>query len=433
MTSRLERRTFLSRAATASLIAGVMPRNVFGALEGGQARPFAPRAGATDEAVFAAARRELLFPVSIAYCQTGTLGATPREVVEAVIESSRAIEQDLPDWPYRGKPTDIPPMTGYLPIPMFREEVARFLNATVDEVAITQNATMGLSMLAGGLDLERGDEVVTTDQEHGGGLGSWLLRQRRNGVIVKQMALAPAVARGPEAVVALFAEAMTSRTRVAMFSHITSVLGIKLPALDLCRLARDRGVLSVVDGAQAVGQIPVDVRAIGCDAYVASGHKWLVGPKGTGVLYIRRDAQDRFWSILAGDNFDQRSDGAFRFVHFGTGSMPAVRGLVAALHFMTRLGVDRVSRWDSMLTIRLREALSKLPQVRLSSPSDSRFAAAMTTFTVSGHTPNDVQDALWARRIRVRTEGEAGVRFSTHFYVGPTDIDRAVNVIAGLR
>jgi selenocysteine lyase/cysteine desulfurase len=218
-----------------------------------------------------------------------------------------------------------------------------------------------------------------------------------------------------------------------MFSHITSILGIKLPARELCTLARDRGALAIIDGAQTVGQMTVDVKALGCDAYVTSTHKWLLAPKGTGVLYIRREAQDRFWSTLATTGFDDRGTAAFRFMRFGTGPLPPLLGLRAAARFITRLGIERIERWDTMLTSRLREGLARMPHVKVSSPSDPRFAAAMTTFTVDGRTSDEVQDALWKDKIRVRAEGTDGVRLSAHFYVGTADIDRALNVVAAMR
>ena len=111
-----------------------------------------------------------------------------------------------------------------------------------------------------------GDEVVTTDQEHSGGIGGWLLRGKRHGVVVKQVPMEAVFAKGPDAILQAFADAITPRTRVVMFSHITSGLGARLPARELCRLAHDRGALAIVDGAQAVGQIRVDVKQIGCDA-----------------------------------------------------------------------------------------------------------------------------------------------------------------------
>jgi selenocysteine lyase/cysteine desulfurase len=324
-------------------------------------------------------------------------------------------------------------VTGYRPFVKFREEIGALINAPADEVAITQNATMGMSLLANGLDLERGDEIVTTDNEHPGGLSAWLLREKRHGVVVKRVSLGEPLGRGPDAVVDAFDRLMTPRTRVVMFSHITSTLGIKLPARELCSLARSRNAVAIVDGAQAVGQMALDVKTMGCDAYVTSTHKWLLAPKGTGLLYIRREVQDRFWSTLVTAGFDDRSLGAFRFMRFGTGPLPQLLGLRAAVRFMTRLGIERVELWDRMLTNRLRDGLARMPHVRLSSPADPRFASAMTTFAVSGKSADQVQDELWKEKIRVRAEGDPGVRLSAHFYIDSSDIDRVLTVVRSMR
>jgi isopenicillin-N epimerase len=431
--AHVSRRTFLSQVAASGAVAGSMSLDGLAERESRNAAVFTPNAQDSDARVFAAARRELLFPPNIAFCNTGTFGASPREVIDAVVQGYRTAEHDLPDFAYRPTDADVPPITGYRPLPTLRAEPAALINAPLDDIAFTQNATMGMSFLANGLDLERGDEIVTTDQEHPGGISPWLLQARRRGVVVKQLALGPALAQGPDGVLQLFADGITSRTRVVMFSHITSTLGIKLPARELCALARDRGVIAIVDGAQPVGQIRVDVQAIGCDAYVTSTHKWLCAPKGTGLLYIRREAQDRFWTTLATTGFDEREVGAFRFMRFGTGSLPTVLGLRAAVRFMTRLGIERIERWDAMLTERLRQGLARIPHVKVSSPADPRFSSAMTTFAVTGRTSDAVQDELWTKKIRVRAEGEAGVRLSAHFYVAPDDIDRALNVVESMR
>jgi selenocysteine lyase/cysteine desulfurase len=216
-----------------------------------------------------------------------------------------------------------------------------------------------------------------------------------------------------------------------MFSHITSSLGMLLPARELCELARARNILSIVDGAQAVGQRRVDVKSLGCDAYVASPHKWLLAPKGTGILYIRRDAQPRFWNTLASGTIDNEA-GVFRFMQYGTGSLPVMFGLRAALRFINGLGLERIERWDAMVSRRLRDGLARIPSVRLASPADPRFASAITTFGVKGKTGRALQDALWAKKIRVRAQGDRGVRLSAHFYVSPADVDRVLEVVSSL-
>lgn len=390
-----------------------------------------PAPDASDEQVFAEARRRFLIPEDVAYCNTGTLGASPREVIDELAARTTRLESELADWDYTR--VDGEPLTGYQPLTEFRAAVGALVNAPPEEIALTQNATMGMGFLANGLDLAPGDEILSTDQEHVGGICPWRLQAKRRGMVVKELPLAPALT-SPEAVIKLFADSVTPRTRVMVFSHITSSLGILLPARELCALARERGALAIVDGAQAVGQIRVDVKALGCDAYVASPHKWLLAPKGTGFLFIRREVQDRFWTTLASTAWEDREKAAFRFMQYGSGSVPVVHGLLAAVRFMQRLGLERIERWDASLTRRLREGLAGLPAVRLASPADPRFAAAITTFRVEGVTSRALQDALWAQRIRVRSQGdEKGVRLSAHLYVGPKDIDRVIETVASLR
>src|SRR5688572_8889160 len=335
-----------------------------------RAAPFVPEPSADDAAVFAAARGHFLIPPGVAYCNTGTLGASPREVVDALTEGIRRLETELAGWPY-AQP-DGEPLTGYQQLPEVRRVAGQFVNASAAEIAL---------------------------------------------------------ASGPEAVVRLFESAMSPRTKVVMFSHITSGLGARLPARELCALARSRGALAIVDGAQAVGQIQVDVQALGCDAYVGSPHKWMMAPKGTGFLYLRRDVQDRFWTTLASYQWDNHEDGAFRFMQYGTGSVPVADGLTAALRFIEKLGMPRIERWDANLTRRLRDGLADIPAARIASPVDPQLTAAITTYRVDGVKAKALQDALWARRVRVRAQNdERGVRVSTHLYVSPADVDVILDV-----
>ncbi|MBL0171770.1 MAG: aminotransferase class V-fold PLP-dependent enzyme [Gemmatimonadaceae bacterium] len=434
MSSRPARRQFLSQlAASGALAAGFAPTFRFDPPNGlPDDTPFAPNAEDSDAKVFAAARKQFLFPTNVTYCNTGTLGASPREVMTALVGGLQNLERDLPDWPYFQ--ADGEPLTGYQQLADFRAEAGAFINAPVDEIAFTQNATMGMSMIANGLDLASGDEVVTTDQEHSGGIGGWLLRGKRHGVVVKQVPMEAAFAKGPDAIVQAFADAITPRTRVVMFSQITSGLGVRLPTRELCTLAHDRGALAIVDGAQAIGQVKVDVKQLGCDAYVASPHKWLLAPKGTGILYITRALQPRVWSTLASGGFDDDTTGAFRFMHYGTGSLPVMHGLRAAIKFISAIGIDRIERWDGMLTKRLRDGLARIPLARVASPGDARLAAGITTFSFNGQPGRDLQNALWERKIRVRAQGGSrGVRLSAHLYVSPADIDRVVEVTAAMK
>jgi len=154
------------------------------------------------------------------------------------------------------------------------------------------------------------------------------------------------------------------------------------------------------------------------------------------VLYIRRDVQPRFWVTLASGRLDDDATGAFRFMQYGTGSVPVVDALMAALQFIQAIGIERIERWDLMLANRLRDGLSRITQARLLSPTDRRQASAIATFAVSGVTGRALQDALWEKKIRVRAQGQTvdrPVRLSAHLDVSPADIDRVLEVVAALK
>src|SRR5262245_11123821 len=174
----------------------------------------------SDAAVFAATRNRFLIPKDTVYGNTGTLGASPIDVIDAQIECLRTVERDLPAWAELHP--DTPVMTGYGQFPEARAEAGRILNAPVEEVALVQNATIAMSFMADGLDLSAGDEILTTNEEHVGGISSWHLRAKRHGIVVKELPLESATGRGPDGVIQMFADAVTPRTRVIMFSHVTS-------------------------------------------------------------------------------------------------------------------------------------------------------------------------------------------------------------------
>lgn len=432
----LDRRGFLSRLAGAAAVAGVASPafDMLAVFPPPAATPgsvFRPGPAEPDAAVFAEARKHFLIPKGVTYCNTGTLGASPREVVDAIVNGTRALETRLAAWPYDHPEGE--PLTGYEPSLGIRTAVGGFINARPDEVAITQNATMSMNFLANGLDLSPGDEVISTDQEHGGCISPWRLKAKRYGIAVKELRLDDGTKGGVEGVASLFADAMTPKTKVVMFSHVVSGLGTRMPARELCAMIRDRGALALVDGAQAVGQLRVDVKELGCDAYVASPHKWMMAPKGTGFLYIRRDVQDRFWTTLASSHWDDQENGAFRFMQYGTGAVPVHEGLMAALAFIDKIGMPRIERWDAMLTKRLRDGLARIPAARITSPEDPRLASAITTFRIEGVKAKALQEALWARHVRVRPQNDArGVRLSAHIYMSPADVDTVLDVASSL-
>lgn len=427
-TTTMGRRGFLSLSSSALLLAASYPVL---ARESENRSHFTPDPDQPDAELFAAARRELLFSPDVTYCNTGTLGAMPRDVINAQTEGLKKLEAELPDWPYYTPVGS--PLTGYQKREDIRTDIGNFIGAELDEIALTQNATMGMNFLANGMTFKPGDEILTTDQEHGGGVCPFRLMAKRYGAVVKEIDLDAAAANGHEGVLDAFADAITPKTKVMMFSQVTSDVGYKLPARDLCALGRSKRIFSIVDGAQVVGQLPVDVKDLDCDAYVSSPHKWLLAPKGTGILYIKRERQDEIWATLGSYNYDNYDDGAFRFMQYGTGSPALLYGLKAALDFNRKIGIDRIARWNFALTRQLQEGLREIPNTRIHSGSKPEMWAGATTFGLSTKTSAELQDALWAEKIRVRGQGKKQrVRLSAHLYVNPDDITRVLDVVRKL-
>jgi selenocysteine lyase/cysteine desulfurase len=290
-----------------------------------------------------------------------------------------------------------------------------------------------MNFLANGMTYNAGDEILFTDQEHGGSFGPFRLMAKRHGAVVKEIDLDAAVANGPGGVLQAFADAITPRTKVLMFSQITSGFGHRLPTRQLCQLARDRGIFSIVDGAQVLGQMPVDVKALGCDAYVSSPHKWLLAPKGTGILYIERSRQEELWTTLGSYQYDNYDDGAFRFMQYGTGSPALFVGLTAALAFNRKIGSERIARWNRAMTAQLHEGLQDIPNTRIYTSTHPDMYGGATTFGLENKTSSELQDALWEAKVRVRGQGASQrVRLCAHLYVNPDDIARTLETVETL-
>lgn len=384
-----------------------------------------------EEGVWGRLRNDFYMPPGEAFFNTGTLGAVPKPVLESMIAHMRQIETTLAHWDYTPEKPEW--FSGYRPEFPLRTKLAALINAAPEEIALTQNATMGMNFVAHGLDLQSGDEVVTTDQEHPGGRCGWELRVKRHGLVWKQVKM-PVPPSSPADVVGLFAAAVTPRTRVVSVPHIVSFNGAILPVDAICRLAHEHGAFAVVDGAQAIGQIRVDVHAMGCDAYFSSPHKWLLAPPGNGFLYVRKAALPEVWTTLASSQWNNDKDGAWRLMQFGTGNLSLLYGLEAAIDYHERIGgPDRVQMRILGLAGRLRAGLSQIPRAKLFSPTHPQMAGAITTWGIAGLKGRMIQDELWTRdRIRVRAVGDSAVRQSCHIYNSPAEVDRTIAIARDL-
>jgi len=247
----IDRRGFLSSFAGIAGTAGALglPPKWHALLE--QEAPKLPDSalyGSHEEAYWTELRKQFLIPADEIYLNNGTVGSSPMPVLRAVFDGYNDTEKMA-----QSDPEDYP-IWGYGAWNEFRDPLAEFVGCTRDELALVRNATEANSYIANGLDMKPGDEVLMTDQEHPGGEQPWNLRAKRYGIVVKKITL-PRPVPNAAAVMNLFNEAITPRTRVLFFSHITTVTGVVLPAKELCGLARSKGILSAVDGVHVVGMM----------------------------------------------------------------------------------------------------------------------------------------------------------------------------------
>jgi selenocysteine lyase/cysteine desulfurase len=376
-------------------------------------------------------RQQFCIPQDEAYFNTGTLGACPRVVLDAVVDSMQETERTIAEYDYRSEHTEY--IVGYRAQEGLRKKAGGIINASGGEIALVQNATMAINFIANGLELKPGDEVLLTDQEHPGSLGPWNLRAKRQGIVVRQLPI-PIPTPDPETVVKIFADAIGPRTRVIAFHHVISHYGIVMPARELCGLATGRDIFTLVDGAQAVGQMLVDVKKVGCDAYAASPHKWLLAPPGNGLLYVRQGREKDIWATLASAQWDNYApeSGLYRLMQYGTGNKALQDGLDAAIDFYLRVGPERIERRTIALAETLRKGLQEIKGVTIYSPVHHALAGAIVNYGIAGVTGWELQDAMWNRKkYRVRAGGPS-VRQSVHYYNSPEEIEGTLDVVRAL-
>ena len=336
--------------------------------------------------------------------------------------------------------------------------VGQFLATDVDSLALMSGATEGLNSIAAGIDLAEGDEILATVHEHPASICPWLLAARRRGVKLVQIEL-PHPVLGPEQIVAAFTAAITERTRVMTFSHVQYTDGCVMPVPELCALAQAHNALSVVDGAQALGMLPLSVQSLGADLYAASFYKWLNGPVGAGALVLSPAARFRLWPLIVATRGDWDAGSSspatpplpapvtapalgtavpaswpMSLRKFSGASFaqlaPQGFSVMPAIAFQQEIGRERILARIRELAWYLRLELQRLPGVEILTPSHPALWAGIVSFRVPGVDGAALVDEL-ARRDRivlgfVRHPG-TGIellRACAHIYNDFADLDR---------
>ncbi len=370
-----------------------------------------------EDAYWREMRKQFLIPADEVYLNNGTVGSSPAPVLRAVFDGYEACEKLN-----EADPEDYP-IWGYASWNQFRDPLAAFVGCDRNEIALLRNATEANSYIANGVDLKAGDEVLMTDQEHPGGEQPWNLRAKRYGIVVKKVTL-PRPVEDPAQVLHLFSDAITPRTRVLFFSHISTFSGVVLPAKELCALARSKGILSAVDGAHVPGMMRLNLHELGCDMYSSSPHKWLQAPKGSGFLFVRDEVIDRLWNTIATEGWDDVKIRAERFQRIGSSNVPALWGLRASIQLANEIGMDRIERRHRASCDYILAEMLKRGAVSWTSP-DASMRCAIATVNVPPLPRMELEKWLWQeRKIRVRGADPHKLRLSTPYYISRADIDR---------
>lgn len=357
---------------------------------------------------------QFVLPGKRAFLNTGSLGVAPRPVLKAVndyLEHSAALttEERYPRW-------------GYETLDEYRTAMSAYVGCKKDELAFVHNATEAMAVIAGGMPLEHGDEVLITDQEHPSGRCPWQVREARGEISVREVAL-PMPPDNPQQLLDVVVSAIGPKTRVLSFSGITSPTGLLMPIREICDAARERGVITVVDGAHMAGQVDYRIDDMHCDYYAGSPHKWLFAPAGSGLLYINEERLDHHYPVVATAGWDDKSLKAGRFMRFGTNNRAIFVGMMAGLEFAQAIGHERIYERIHDLSQDVYARAAELPYIDMRTPEDDRMYGSLVTFQIE--LPEKKLERLWqlCDERMIFTTRNAHLRVSTHIHTRRSDLD----------
>lgn len=366
------------------------------------------------------------------YLNTGVSGPPPVSSIEEEIRWTRRLAETGP-----GRPDVME--AAFAEVDRVRATIADFIGAKTDEVALTQSCSDGMALVAAGLDWQPGDEVLVSQElEHISGLLPWYDLQRKRGIVVRVVPADNYRLRIDDV-----AGAMTERTKLICMSHVSYNTGVKLPVADVAQLARERDVWLLVDGAQGPGHVATDVRELGCHFYSCAGQKWMLGPDGTGALYVAEDAVGSVQAVLLGwatvvhdgsppERF-RLHDNARRFEVAGK-HVPSLAALARSVDALQSVGMTAVESRIHQLVGRLRTGLAAVDGVELITPDDPALWSGLVVFRIDGVDVEEAVKALWERwRIVIRwVPAPRALRASVHAFNTEEELDMLVAAVKEL-
>lgn len=387
-----------------------------------QAAAAAPR----DESYWLMVKRQFPLDDNLIYMNAANVCPASRPVMDRHFEFLRDFHAN-PSFQNRDK---------YVPLREgLRAKIGKLFRVSADEIAITRNTSEGSNLIVRGIDLKPGDEIVLTAHNHPSNNDSWKVRARREGLVVKAVAV-PVPAGSAADLLGSIERALTPRTRVIAVTHLTSTTGVLYPAREIADLARRRGIFMHLDGAQTFGALDVDLKEIGCDSYSTSAHKWGMGPLEAGILYVRADRIPQIWPSVVTAGWADDLKGARKFEVFGQRDDPRVVALEAAVDFLNLVGMADVEARVRALTTRAKTGLKNLGGVELKTNLEAGLSGGVVKFKLKNMPTKRAYDTLWEKHrmaIAMTASGDSeGLRWSPHVYNSAEEIDRAVAAVKAL-
>jgi selenocysteine lyase/cysteine desulfurase len=384
-----------------------------------------------DAAFWKVVRNQFVLDPDWTYLNFGGLGSCPLPVLNSFWEWTRSEERA--------------PSAGHDEALWWRvkERLAKVLGPACrkEDLALIDCATAGLSFIINGLPLAKGDEVITSTHEHVAVNVGLLNRMQRDGIAIRLFEPDLERAQGN---VERIARLITPRTRLIIVSHVTCTTGQRMPEREIAALAHDKKIWFALDGAQAPLCVPVDIVGTGADFYACSTHKWIMGPKRTGFLYVRDGLLDTLRPTTVGASTSQRNEitknelvlqpTAERY-EYGTQNDALFFALGAALDFVDAIGVDRIWAHNHALAERFYRGLQQIPGVEIASPQEEAFRTSMISFRMKTHTMQQVMEHVAKAKIRVRPVSEGGancVRVSFHICNQDAEATKLLDVLGTL-
>lgn len=415
----MNRRSVLKFAAGIAAVAESVPTRAFA--DSGSLKHTTPGQGATDEDFWMGVRNEFTTDRTVINLNNGYASPAPRTVQEAM----RRYLDFTNMGPYHTMVQQLDKK-----VEAARRMVAETAGCDPEELAITRNASESLEIAQLGVKLQKGDEVLTTNQDYGRMLTTFGQRARRDGIVLKTISF-PVPAVSMDDLYQRFAQAITPRTKLILMSHITNRSGQIFPVRRICDLAQARNITTIVDGAHAFNQFPFQIRDLNCDYYGVSLHKWTFAPIGTGFLYVRKNRIHDTWPLMAAN---ERSDDDIRkFEEIGTHPAANYDAICEAITFNQNIGIERKSARLRYLRDRWATALAKNSKVKILHNPDPEMSCGIGMFCLNGGDTKKLAEVLQAKHsIYTAYSPHAeyvGIRVTPSVYTTLGEIDYFVGAV----